>query len=275
MNHYSGVIKCRDKSLVFDGKHTKIMGILNVTPDSFSDGGLNNSVDSAVRAAVKMFEAGAEIIDIGGESTRPGYEPVSAEEEQERVCSVLGKIISETDAIISIDTTKPSVARAALNDGAHIINDVNGFNLDEMIQVVKEYDCCSIAMFNNRFYENPVTPITTRYEDFVKDRVAKINSNLILDPGIGFGTVPEEDIALIRHTNKIHEISSMPVLLALSRKRMIGAYMERTSTPLERDKGTIGANLAGIVHGADIIRVHDVEGASDSIRLWNKIMLEE
>lgn len=275
MNHYNGVIACRDKELVFDGKHTKIMGILNVTPDSFSDGGLNNTVDNAIRAAIRMCEEGAEIIDIGGESTRPGYEPVSAEEEIERVCSVLSRIISETDAVISIDTTKPEVARAALNDGAHIINDVNGFNSSEMIDVVKEYDACSIAMFNNRFYENSNEPITTLYEKFAIDRVSRVKSNLILDPGIGFGTVPEQDIALIRHTNSIRRISNGPILLALSRKRMIGAFMKRPSTPLERDKGTIGANLAGIVHGADIIRVHDVQGASDSIRLWNRIMLEE
>lgn len=275
MKHFEGNIYCKNKVLSFDGKHTKVMGILNVTPDSFSDGGVNLDSDLAVKAAVKMFEAGAEIIDIGGESTRPGYEPVSEEEELDRVCSVLSRILKETDAVISIDTTKVNVAKAALIEGAHIINDVNGLMDPDMTTLIKEYDAAAIAMFNNRIYNNTDEIITTRYENFSKQRKIDMPKNLILDPGIGFGTIPEEDIRLIKHTDAIHKITSCPVLLALSRKRMIGRYMERESSPTDRDKGTIGANLAGINSGADIVRVHDVVGAVDSIRLWNSIMLEE
>lgn len=272
VEHYIGQFKCRNHVIDFDGQHVKVMGIVNVTPDSFSDGGVNLDKDNAVRNAIKMFEAGVDIIDVGGESTRPGYTEVSTEEEIERVCLVIERISHETDAIISIDTYKPKVAEAALRSGAHILNDVTGFCLPEMRALAVQYKAGAVAMYNNRLFANDGQSILDKMDSFAINICDKIPSNLILDPGIGFGTAPNEDVAMMHHFEKWRKIAASPILLGLSRKRMVGNFMRRASEPLERDKATIGADLAGVTLGADIIRVHDVIGAIDSLRLWEAIL---
>ncbi|MCQ2482709.1 MAG: dihydropteroate synthase [Clostridia bacterium] len=271
-SHFKGKLICKDKVLEFNGRNAKIMGILNVTPDSFSDGGVNCDKENAIRHAVEMAEYGADIIDIGGESTRPGYVPVSVEEELERVCSVVELVHRETDVLISVDTSKPNVADAALRCGAHIINDVTGFASEDMCTVQKKYNSGAIAMFNNRTYSDDKRAIEDRAADFFMTVSSKIKSGLIIDPGIGFGTDSEEDLKLVRNIERFKNMNSVPLLLALSRKRMIASYMGRPSDAAERDSATVGANLAGIGLGADIIRVHDVKGAADSLRLWETIM---
>ncbi len=271
-SHFKGSLICKDKVLEFNGRNAKIMGILNVTPDSFSDGGVNCNKENAIRHAVEMAEYGADIIDIGGESTRPGYVPVSVEEELERVCSVVELVHRETDLLISVDTSKPKVAEAALKCGAHIINDVTGFESDDMCAVQGKYNSGAIAMFNNRIYSDDIRSIEDKAEDYFSEVAVKIKSGLIIDLGIGFGTDSEEDLTLIRNIERFKNSNSIPLLLALSRKRMLASYMGRNSSAVERDSATIGADLAGIGLGADIIRVHDGKGAADSLRLWETIM---
>lgn len=255
------VIYSRNKTIEL-GKRTLIMGILNVTTDSFSDGGDYIDVDKAVERAKEMIKEGADIIDIGGMSTRPGHEDISIELEIERVIPVIKRISTELDTIISIDTYRYQVAEEALKNGAHIINDVWGLQFDngEMAEIAKKYDVAVIAMHNQNGTEYKKDIMVSMREFFEKTfEIAEKNGiskdKIILDPGIGFGKDIEQNLEVLHRMKEIRDMG--PILLGASRKRFIGAILNGLP-PKERTEGTVATTVAGIERGADIVRVHDV-----------------
>lgn len=242
-------------------KRTLVMGILNVTPDSFSDGGRYNALEQAVQRAKEMVAEGADIIDVGGESTRPGHEPVSEEEEIQRVCPIIEAISREVDVAISIDTYKSGTARKALEAGAHIINDVWGAKRDKKIaDVAAEFGAPIILMHNRQNMD---------YSDFINDALEDVKEcveialeagvpreNIILDPGIGFAKDLKLNLEMMRNLDRLVDIG-FPVLLATSRKRMIGSVLD---LPVEeRMEGTGATVCFGIQKGCQMVRVHDVK----------------
>ena len=244
------------------GKRTLIMGILNVTTDSFSDGGDYADIEKAVVRAKEMAAEGADIIDIGGMSTRPGHEDISIELEMERVIPVIKRISAELDTIISIDTYRYEVAEKALENGADIINDVWGLQYDkgEMAAVAAKYDVPVIVMHNQNgtHYEKDI--MVSMREFFEKSfKIAEENGlskdKIVIDPGIGFGKDMEQNLEVLHRMGEIRDIA--PILLGTSRKRFIGALLNGLP-PKERAEGTVATTVAGIERGADIVRVHDV-----------------
>lgn len=242
------------------GERTYIMGILNATPDSFSDGGKFNTVDLAVKRAEQLIKDGADIIDVGGESTRPNFEAVSVEDEISRVVPVIKAIKEKFDITISIDTYKAATAEAAIKAGADIINDVWGFKKDkDMARVAAKYDVPCILMHNRepKAYENLMGEV-------LSDLVESINialeagvkrENIILDPGIGFAKTYEENLIVMNNVEKIKDLG-YPVLLGTSRKSMIGLTLD---LPVDqRVEGTLATTIMGIMKGCEFIRVHDV-----------------
>lgn len=255
------ILKCRDKNIEL-GKKTLIMGILNVTPDSLSDGGRYNNLDSALEQAKKMVEDGVDIIDIGGESTRPGHTQISVEEEIERVVPVIEMLSKELDVIISIDTYKYQVAEAALKTGAHIINDIWGLQYDngEMAKLAAEYNVPVIAMHNQNGTEYSEDIILSMRKFFertyeISDRYGISRDNIILDPGIGFGKGMEENIEVLARLEELRDMGR--ILLGTSKKRFIGTILGGLSTD-ERVEGTVATTVIGIGKGVDIVRVHNV-----------------
>lgn len=255
------ILKCRDKNIEL-GKRTLIMGILNVTPDSFSDGGRYNNLDSALEQAKKMVEDGVDIIDIGGESTRLGHTQISVEEEIERVVPVIEMLSKELDVIISIDTYKYQVAEAALKAGAHIINDIWGLQYDngEMAMLAAEYNVPVIAMHNQNGTEYSEDIILSMRKFFertyeISDRYGISRDNIILDPGIGFGKGMEENIEVLARLEELRDMGR--ILLGTSKKRFIGTILGGLSTD-ERVEGTVATTVIGIGKGVDIVRVHNV-----------------
>lgn len=262
---------------VFDGrnfsfdldKRSYIMGILNVTPDSFSDGGLYNDPRAAVEHAVQMVEEGADIIDIGGESTRPGFGAVSSEEECARILPVIAAVREKVRVPISVDTSKPGVARLALDAGADIINDVNGFLAPGMAETAAEYEAgCVIMHPGEPEYPNGVVQDVRRFlekaaADAVKRGVKP--SRICLDPGIGFGKTYEENLLLLRFTNQLI-VEPYAYLVGASRKSVIGLSCGNPA-PDKRVSGTIAAHTMAIAGGAHIIRVHDVKEAVQAAKV--------
>ncbi len=255
------ILKCRDKNIEL-GKRTLIMGILNVTPDSFSDGGRYNNLDSALEQAKKMVEDGVDIIDIGGESTRPGHTQISVEEEIGRVVPVIEMLSKELDIIISIDTYKYQVAEAALKAGAHIINDIWGLQYDngEMAKLAADYNVPVIAMHNQNGTEYSEDIILSMRKFFertyeISDRYGISRDNIILDPGIGFGKGMEENIEVLARLEELRDMGK--ILLGTSKKRFIGTILGGLSTD-ERVEGTVATTVIGIGKGVDIVRVHNV-----------------
>lgn len=254
-------IKCRDKVLEL-GKRTLIMGILNVTPDSFSDGGKYDKIDTAIKQAAKMIAEGADIIDVGGESTRPGHTQISVEEEIARVVPVIERLSAELDTIISIDTYKYQVAEAALKAGAHIVNDIWGLQYDngELAQIVKKYEVPVIAMHNqnNKIYtEDIILSIRKFFERTysIAETHGILRDMIILDPGIGFGKDIELNLEVLSRMEELRDMGR--ILLGTSRKRFIGTILGDLP-PSERVEGTVATTVVGISKGADIVRVHDV-----------------
>jgi len=246
---------------------TLVMGILNVTPDSFSDGGQFLDTKSAVCHALRMAEQGADIIDIGGESTRPGSDPVSINDELARVIPVIEGIRGESTIPISIDTYKSIVARAAIAAGANIINDISGLNFDpEMVNIVRDHRVPIIIMHIKGTPKN--MQVDPQYDDLIQEVIDYFQkqidfcrdngvpkSKIILDPGIGFGKRLNDNFILIRELKRFTELG-YPVLIGPSRKSFIGLTLD---LPVEqRFEGTAAAITAGIMNGARIIRVHDV-----------------
>lgn len=257
------VINCGKYTLDCDQK-TLIMGILNVTPDSFSDGGRYNHLDAAVEHAKGMIQDGADIIDIGGESTRPGHEPVSEQEEIERVVPVIKAVAGAALAPISIDTYKAKAADEALKAGAHIINDIWGAKKDpEIAAVAADRDVPIVLMHNrdNRNYTQFIRDVLNDlYESISIAKKAGVpDGNIILDPGIGFAKDYHENLMMMRNLDKLVGLG-YPVLLGTSRKRMIGTALD---LPVEeRMEGTGATVCYGIQQGCHIMRIHDVKEIS-------------
>ncbi len=255
------------------GQRTYIMGILNVTPDSFSDGGMYNSIDKAIERAKEMTTEGADIIDVGGESTRPGAEPVPLEEELRRVIPVLERLVKEVDVPISIDTYKAEVARRALEVGVHIINDVWGLKKDpNMAEVVAEYDVPIIVMHNkeNNTYTDLMAEIISSLRESIQigEKAGIRPENIIIDPGIGFAKDTEQSLRVMRNMKQLKSLGK-PILLGTSRKSMIGNTLNLPVT--ERIEGTAATVALSIVQGVDIVRVHDVKEMTRVVRMTDAI----
>lgn len=249
------------------GSRTYIMGIINATPDSFSDGGDNFLPENALNTAIEMEKQGADILDIGGQSTRPGFTPISSEEEWGRLQNILPLILKHTNLPVSVDTFYPDVAEKALSLGCHIINDVSGKIKPQMAEVVKKYNSGWVLMHSEEENtENIVECLHNRLRDMLNQAVdLGVNAeNICLDPGIGFGKTMEQNLKIIAETNRI-KIKGNAYLLGASRKRVIGYAMGDDELPFkERDFGTAAINTIGIIGGADILRVHNVKAAVQS-----------
>lgn len=278
-NRKKYLVEWGNRSLRFEEK-TVIMGVLNVTPDSFSDGGHYFSKEDAVKQALELEAEGADIIDIGGESTRPYAERVSLEQELERVIPVIEGIREAVKVPISIDTYKAQVARRALDAGASIINDISALRFDpEMVSVAAEAEVPLILMHMKGtpgdMQDNPVyADLMGEITDFFREIIEKAEKGgiardmLILDPGIGFGKSFDHNLEIIRDLKKL-SILDRPLLLGSSRKAFIGNILD--NEPDERDTGTMATLSAGILNGAHIVRVHNVRMAKETVRVMDAI----
>lgn len=254
--------------------HTYIMGILNVTPDSFSDGGNFNTIDKALKHTEQMIAEGADVIDVGGESTRPGYTLISDDEEISRVIPVIEKIKANFDIQISVDTYKYSVADAALMAGADLVNDIWGFKYDEKIAEVTarhNASCCLMHNRNNKDYKNFVCDVVSDLQESIK--IAKSagisDDKIILDPGVGFAKTYEQNLEII---NKLELLDSLgyPVLLGTSRKSVIGLTLDLPSN--ERVEGTIATSVIAVIKKSLFVRVHDVKENKRAIDMTEAIL---
>ncbi|WP_044530079.1 dihydropteroate synthase [Herbaspirillum sp. B65] len=270
-------LKCgRFRLPVQIGRRPLVMGILNLTPDSFSDGGRHHSLELALSHAEQMIADGVDIIDIGGESTRPGIAPLSLEQELERVMPVI-YALRDCGKPLSLDTYKPAVMREALAAEVDMINDINGFRAEGAIEVVKDSEAglCVMHMQGQPQtmqqapeYEDVVSEV----EQFLRQQVDLMRAagigreRICIDPGFGFGKTVEHNLTLLKNTRRLIDTLDLPLLAGMSRKSMIGAV---TGKPLERRlAGSIGAALAAAQQGAMIIRVHDVAETVDALTMW-------
>lgn len=252
------------------------MGILNLTPDSFSDGGRYNALEFALARAEDMLADGVDLIDIGGESTRPGSPSVPAEEELRRVMPAL-YALQGLGRALSVDTCKPQVMREAIIAGADMINDINAFRAPGAIDAVQGSDCGLCVMHmqgtpQNMQAQPDYGDVVEEVIAFLRARVAALlaagieRERICLDPGLGFGKTVEHNFALLRASRRIEEELDLPVLIGLSRKSMIGAV---TGRPVEaRLAGSIAGALSAVSHGAKIVRVHDVAETVDALKVW-------
>lgn len=246
-----------------------IMGIINVTPDSFSDGGRFSAHDQAIAQAEKLAAEGADILDIGGESTRPNATPVSAEDEMARILPVIREVVRRLNLPVSVDTMKAEVARAALDAGASIINDVWGFQRDLNMAAVAAAAHCPVAIMHNRAQVDAKLDIIADVLAFLRRSLARAEAagvrrdNIIIDPGFGFGKTPEQNLALVSRMGEIKALG-LPVLLGVSRKSTLGLVTGR-KIPDQRLAASLAAAIVGVQNGADIIRVHDVAEHKDAL----------
>ena len=253
-------------------KETVVMGILNVTPDSFSDGGRYGEVDAALRRATEMVNDGAKIIDIGGESTRPGHTPVSLDEELSRTIPIIEVLSKELDCAISIDTYKAHVAEEAMKAGAHIINDVWGAKREPGIaEVAQRFDAPIILMHNRKqaIYERGIQEelITDIQESIaIAKQAGVVNKNIWIDPGIGFAKNIFENIEAMQSLDQLSFLGH-PVLLGTSRKSLVGKVLDLPVD--ERVEGTGATICYGIEHGCHIVRVHDVKPIARMVRMMD------
>lgn len=261
----------------FDLNKTHIMGILNVTPDSFSDGGKYNTIDMAIKHTEEMIADGAAIIDVGGESTRPGYTKISDEEEIDRVVPVIEKIKAQFDIPVSIDTYKSVVAKAAIEAGADILNDIWGLKADKnMAKVVKDTNAFCVIMHNR---EN------TDYSNFVEDMLSDLRESvdialnagiekekIILDPGVGFAKSFENNLSAIKHVERLKELG-YPVLLATSNKSVIGLALDLPKE--ERLEGTMATSAIAVMKGCSFVRVHNVKANRRIIDMMEAVLAAE
>lgn len=260
-------LNCRGREVLI-GERTLIMGILNVTPDSFSDGGRFDTVEKAKARALEMVEEGADIIDIGGESTRPGHTPVNEKEEMRRVLPVLEAVIPLVPVPVSVDTSKAAVARAALNAGAHLINDQWALSGKGMTEVAAVSGAPVVLMHNQHGTE--YGDLMGDIIDYLKKRITFVLAagippeNIIVDPGIGFGKTPEQNLDVVRRLEELNSLG-FPVLVGLSRKSFIGHILGLPVT--DRMEGTAAAVSVAVMKGADIVRVHDVKEMVRVVRM--------
>lgn len=291
-NYHGGSLKPMEiggKSFVW-GERTYVMGIINVTPDSFSGDGLAGDVEKAVEQALRFVEEGADILDIGGESTRPGSQPISEEEELNRVMPVLKRLVREVDVPISIDTYKARVAQEALEAGASMVNDVWGLRMDpDMARVVAKYRVPVVIMHNRSQPKNAVQEerlggryVGIEYRDLMADIIQELEysinlaleagvdfDKIIVDPGIGFGKTVEQNLEILQRLGEL-KVLGRPILLGTSRKSVIGYVLNLP--PSERLEGTAATVALGIAAGADIVRVHDVKAMVRVARMTDAIV---
>ena len=259
----------------FDIKnHCYIMGILNVTPDSFSDGGKFNRLDDALRHTEDMIRDGADIIDIGGESTRPGHQVITDEEEIARVTPVIEAVKKQFDIPVSIDTYKGAVTEAALQAGADLVNDIWGFKHDKRAaELTARYNaaCCLMHNRHEAVYQNFQEDVLTDLEECV--RIAKeagiADDKIILDPGVGFGKTYEMNLEITNHLEILHRLG-YPVLLGTSRKSMIGLTLDLPAD--DRVEGTLATTVLGVIKGCAFVRVHDIRENKRIIKMTEAIL---
>ena len=267
-------LRCRDKSLII-GERTLVMGILNLTPDSFSDGGSFNQIDKAVKHAYQLIEDGADILDIGAESTRPQADPVDAAEEIARLKPVLKKLVKEIPVPISVDTYKSQVAKEVLELGAQIINDVWGFKKDrEIANVCARYPDVPVILMHNQngtdYQELMGDLIGALVESIdIAEKAGVAPENIIIDPGIGFGKDTDQNLEVM---NSLDELVSLgkTILLGTSRKSLIGNTLQLPVT--ERLEGTAATLTLGIAKGVDIVRVHDVKEMARVVKMTDAMV---
>ena len=269
------------------GERTLVMGVLNVTPDSFSDGGQFFSLDRAIAQAEQMIDEGADIIDIGGESTRPGSEFVSEDEELRRVIPLIERLAGSARVPISIDTTKPIVARAALEAGAEIVNDISGLRFDPALAAIVTGTRAGLVLMHSRGTPKtmqelpPVENIMAEVIDGLRrsisiaDRYGVPHENIALDPGIGFGKTAKQNLDLIAKLDQLaREFPQFPLMVGTSRKAFIGKLLDEAPVDA-RVHGTIATVVASVLKGAHIVRVHDVKPAVDAVRVADAIKLAQ
>lgn len=254
--------------------HTYVMGILNVTPDSFSDGGMFIDKDTAVKRALQMIEEGADIIDIGGESTRPGFTPVSADEQIERVVPVIEEIKKNIDIPVSVDTYDAKVAKAALEAGCDIVNDIWGLKKDpEMAKVIAEYDAFCVLMHNrnNPDYINFRKDLLSDFGEIldIANAAGIDKDKIILDPGVGFGKTREQNLVAINHMDDL-KVLEYPILLGTSRKSVIGLTLDLPVD--ERLEGTLATTVIACMKGINFVRVHDIKENVRAIKMTEAIL---
>lgn len=254
--------------------HTYIMGILNVTPDSFSDGGRFNTIDSALLQAEKMIQEGADILDIGGESTRPGYKQITDTEEIERTAPVIERIKANFDIPVSIDTYKSTVAETALIAGADLVNDIWGLKYDAKIaEVISRHQaaCCLMHNRTEAIYQDYLSDLMNDMRDCIS--IAKnagiSNDKIILDPGVGFGKTYEMNLEIIREIHMLKELG-YPILLGTSRKSVIGLTLDLPAS--ERLEGTLATTIYGMIKGCSFVRVHDIKENKRAIKMMEAIL---
>lgn len=258
-----------------------VMGIVNVTPDSFADGGAHNTLEAAVAHGLKLAGEGADLLDIGGESTRPGAEAVPLEEELRRVVAVIERLAKETSLPISIDTSKPEVMRAAVQAGAGMINDVYALRREGALDAAAALGVPVVLMHMQgeprSMQERPdYDDVVGDVHRFLAERIftAEMSGiakkNIIVDPGFGFGKNTQHNLTLLAQLERIAELG-VPVLAGLSRKRSIGEITGR-DTPAERVAGSVAAHLIAAQRGAKILRVHDVAATVDALKVWNAVV---
>lgn len=252
---------------------TAVMGILNVTPDSFSDGGKHAALDATLHAARRMRDAGVLILDIGGESTRPGADPVPAHTELDRLLPVIRALAGE-GVVLSVDTMKPEVAAGALRAGAHLINDVTGLRDPDMVRVCAEAGAPACVMHMQgeprTMQKNPVyADVVAEVHGFLRAQAARVLAagvaDVLLDPGIGFGKTLEHNLALLRATHAL-TAGPHPVLIAASRKRLID-YLAGVPDAAQRDPGSLAVHLHAARQGAALVRAHDAAGHVQALRV--------
>ena len=260
---------------VFDAEHrTYIMGILNVTPDSFSDGGKFNQMDAALYHAEEMIRDGADIVDVGGESTRPGHTVISDDEEVSRVAPVIEAIKSRFDIPVSIATYKGKVTEAALKAGADLVNDIWGFKFDHKVaELTAQYGaaCCLMHNRSEPTYQDYLNDVVADLKECV--RIAKdvgiSDDKIILDPGVGFGKTYQMNLEIINHVDVLHSLG-FPILLGTSRKSVIGQTLNLPTD--QRVEGTLATTVVGVLKGCAFVRVHDIKENKRVIQMTEAIM---
>ena len=271
-------LDCNGRPLVLD--RARVMGIVNVTPDSFSDGGAHDNVDTAVAHGLRLAAEGADILDVGGESTRPGAEPVGVEEELRRVIPVIERLARECPLPISVDSSKPEVMRAAVAAGAGMLNDVYALRGEGALDAAASLATPVVLMHMQGeprsmqaepHYEDVVSEVFRFLAEriFAAEMAGIDKKRIVVDPGFGFGKNRDHNLALLAQLRRFEELG-VPVLAGLSRKKTIGELTGR-SDPRERVHGSVAAHLIAAQHGARLLRVHDVAATVDALQVWNAV----
>jgi len=272
------ILDCNGRTLTLD--RPRVMGIVNVTPDSFSDGGAHDTLEAAVAHGLKLAEEGADLLDIGGESTRPGAADVSVEEELRRTIPVIERLAKETSLPISIDTSKPEVMRAAVQAGAGMINDVYALRREGALDAAASLGVPVVLMHmqgeprsmqDAPQYDDVVASVHRFLAEriFAAEMAGIAKKKIVVDPGFGFGKNTQHNLAVLAQLERLAELG-VPVLAGLSRKRTIGEIIGR-SDPRERAAGSVAAHLIAAQRGAKLLRVHDVAATVDALKVWNAV----